>query len=111
MVWYSHLFKSFPPFIVIHMIKAFGIVNETEVDIFLEFSSFLYDPVNVVFLISSFFSFSKPCLDICRFLVLIMLKPSMQDFKHDLSYMGVECDCLMVSTFFVTTLLGKWDED
>ena len=92
------------------MIKAFGIVNETEVDIFLEFSSFLYDPVNVGNLISCS-SFSKPSLDIWKFLVRIMLKPSVQDFKHYLTSMGNECNCLMVSTFFSTPLLGTWDED
>ena len=56
-------------------------------------------------------SFSKPSLDIWKFLVHIMLKPSMQDFKHDLTSMGDEGNCLMVSTFFSTTLLGNWDED
>ena len=56
-------------------------------------------------------SFSKPSLDIWKFLVAIMLKPSMQDFKHDLTSMGDEGSCPMVSTFFGTTLLGNWDED
>ena len=83
MVWYSHLSKSFPQFIVIHTIKGFGIVNETEVHVFLEFPNFLYDPANVGSLISGSSSFSKSSLDIWKFLVCIMLKPSMQDFKHD----------------------------
>ena len=56
-------------------------------------------------------SFSKPSLDIWKFLVHIMLKPSMQDFKHDLTSMGDECSCQIISTFFSTTLLGNWDED
>ena len=86
-------------------------VDETEVDIFLEFPCFLNDPVNVGNLISGSSAFSKPSLDIWKFLVHIMLKPSMQDFKHDLTSMGDECNCLMVSTFFSTTLLGNWDED
>ena len=47
MVWYSHLFKSFPQFIMIHTVKGFGIVNEIEVDVFLEFPSFVYDPANI----------------------------------------------------------------
>ena len=88
MVWYSHISKSFPQFFMIHTAKDFSTVDETEIDVFLKFPCFLYDPVNVVYLISSFSSFSKPCLDICRFLVLIMLNPSMQDFKPDLTRMG-----------------------
>ena len=76
----------------------------------MEFPSFLYDPANVGNLISGSFSFSKPSLDIWKFLVCIMPKSSMQDFKRDLTSMGDECNCLMVSTFFGTTLLGNWDE-
>ena len=86
---------------MIHIVKSFGIVDETEVGVFLEFPSFLYDPPNVGNLISGSSSFSKPNLDIWRFLVHIMLKPSMQDFKHDRTSMGDECNFLMVSTFFV----------
>ena len=89
---------------MIHTVKGFSIVDETEVDVFLEFPSFLYDSANVGNLISGSSSFSKPSLNIWKFLVCIMLKPSMQDFKHDLTSMGDECDCPMVSTFFDTTL-------
>ena len=59
MVWYSHLFKSFPQFVMIHTVKGFSIVNETEVDVFLEFPCFLYDPANVGNLISGSSAFSK----------------------------------------------------
>ena len=62
-------------------------------------------------LISGTSAFSKPSLDIWKFLVRIMLKPSRQDFKYDLTSMEDECSCLMVSTFFGTTLFGDWDED
>ena len=95
---------------MIHTVKGFGIVDERDVDVFLEFPSFLYDPANVGNLISGSSAFSKPCLHIWNFLVCIMLKPSMQDFKHNLTSMGDECNCLMVRTFFSTTLLGNWDE-
>ena len=108
MVWYSHLFNNFPQFIVTHTVKGFGIVNKTEVNIFLEFSSFLYDPVHVSNLISGSSPFSKLSLDIWNFLVCIMMKPSMQDFKHDLTSVGDEYNCLI---FFGTTVLGNWDED
>ena len=64
MVGYPHLFKSFPQFIMIHTVKGFNIVDETEVDVFLEFSSFLYDSADVDNLISDSSSFSKPNLDI-----------------------------------------------
>ena len=80
MVWYSHLFKSFPQFVITHTVKGFGVVDETEVDVFLEFPCFLYDPVNVDNLISGSSSFSKPSLDVWKFLVHVMLKPGMQDF-------------------------------
>ena len=95
---------------MVHIVKGFGVVNETEVNVLLEFPSFLYNPMNVGNLISGPSPFSKSSLDIWKFLVCIMLKPSMQDFKHDLTRMGDECNCPMVSTFFGTTL-GNWDED
>ena len=95
---------------MIHVVKGFGVVDETEVDVFLEFPSFLSDPANVSNLISSSSSFSKPNLNIWKFLVCIMLKPSMQDFKHDLTSIGDEGNCPMVSTFFSPILLGNWDE-
>ena len=104
MVWYPHLFKGFPQFVMIHTVKGFSVVNEIEVDIFLKFPCFLYNPANVGNLISSSSSFSKPSLDIWKFLVHIMLKPSMQDFKHDLSSMGDECSCPMVSPFLLPFL-------
>ena len=85
-------------------------MNETEVDVFLEFPSFLYDLANVGNLTSSSSSFSKPSMDMWKFLVPIMLKPSMQDFKHDLTSLRDECNCPMLSTFFSTTLLGNWDK-
>ena len=92
---------------MIHTVKGFGVVDETEVDVYLEFPSFLYDPSNVGNLISGSLYFSKPSLDIWEFLVHVMLKSSIQDFKHDFTSMGDECNCPMVSTFFSTTFLGN----
>ena len=112
MVWYSHLLKNLPQFIMIHTVKGFGVVNKTDIDFFsLEFPIFLYDLANVGNLIFGSASFSTPSLDIWKFLVCIMLKPSMQDFKHDLTSMGDECNYPITSTFFSITLLGDWDED
>ena len=79
MVWYSLLFKNFPQFVMIHIVKGFSIVNKAKVDIFLEFSCFLYSPVNVGNLISGPSAFSKPSLYIWKFLVHILLKPSLKD--------------------------------
>ena len=65
MVWYSHLLKSFPLFVVIHTVKGIPVVNEAEADVFLEYACFLYDPVNVGNLISGSSVFSKLNLYVC----------------------------------------------
>ena len=82
MVWYSHLFKVFPQFVVIHTVKGFSVVNEAEVEVLLEFSCFFYDPVDVDNLISGSSAFSKSCLNIWKFMVHVLLKPSLEDFEH-----------------------------
>ena len=69
MVWYSHLLKNFPQFILIHRVKGFGVVNEAEIDVFLELSCFSYDPVDVGNLNSGSSAFSKSSLNIWKFLV------------------------------------------
>ena len=82
MVWYSHLLKNFPQFVVIHTVKGFGIDNKAEVDVFLELSCFFYDPVDVGNLISGSSAFSKSSLNIWKFTVHILLKPDLKDFEH-----------------------------
>ena len=82
MVWYSHLLKNFPQFVVIHTVKGFGIVNEAEGDIFLEFSCFSYDPMDVGNLISGSFAFSKISLNIWKSMVHVLLKPGLENFEH-----------------------------
>ena len=67
---------------MIHIVKGFSIVNEAEVDIFLEFSSFFYDPVDVGNLISGFSAISKFSLNIWKFTVHILLKPGLENFEH-----------------------------
>ena len=81
-LWYSHLFKNFPQFVVIHTIKGLSVVSEAEVDVFLEFSYFLYDPVDVGNLISGSSAFSKSSLNIMKFMVHVLLKPGLETFKH-----------------------------
>ena len=82
MVWYSNLLKNFPQFIVIHTVKGFGIVNQAEVDVFLELSCFFDDPVHVGNLISGSSNFSKTSLNIREFTVHILLKPGLENFEH-----------------------------
>ena len=81
-VWYSHLFKNFPQFIVIHTVKGFGIVNKAEIDVFLELSRFFCEPVDVGSLISGSSAFSKCSLNIWKFMVHILLKPGLENFEH-----------------------------
>ena len=82
MVWYSHLLKNFPQFIVIHTIKGFGIVNKAEIDVFLELSCFSDEPVDVGNLISGSSAFSKTSFNIWKFTVHVLLKPALENFKH-----------------------------
>ena len=79
MVWYSHLFQNFPQFVVIHAVKGFGVINKAEVDIFLELSLFLDDPIDVGNLISGSSAFSKSSLNIWKFMVHILLKPGLEN--------------------------------
>ena len=82
MVWYSHLFKKFSQFIVIHTVKGFGIVNKAEIDIFLEFSCFFYVPEDVVNLLSGSSAFSKTSLNIWKFTIHVLLKPGLENFER-----------------------------
>ena len=82
MVWYSHLFKNFSEFVVIHIVKGFRVVNEAEVDVFLELSCFFYDPADVGNLISGSSVFSKSSLNIRNFMGHVLLKPGLENFEH-----------------------------
>ena len=82
MVWYSHFFKSFPQFVVIHTVKGFGVVNKAEVDIFLELYCFFDDPTDVGNLISGSSIFSKSNLNIWKFMVHVLLKPGLENIEH-----------------------------
>ena len=74
MVWYSLVFKYFPQFAMIHTIKGFSVVSEAEVDVFLEYSCFSYDPTDVGNLVPVSSAFSKSNLYICKFSVHVLLK-------------------------------------
>ena len=85
MVWYSHLFKNFPKFVMIHIVKVRRIVNEVEVDVFLEFSCIFYDTTDIGNLISGSSAFSKSSLYILKFSIHILNGlsfPSPGDLPH-----------------------------
>ena len=82
MVWYSHLFKNFPQFVVILTVKGFGIVSKAEVDVFLKLSRFFDDLADVGNLTSGSSALSKSSVNIWKFTVHIMLKPGLENFEH-----------------------------
>ena len=97
-------------FVLIHTVKGFSIVNE-EVYVFLEFSCFVYDPVDVGNLISGSSAFSKYNLNIWKFLVHIRLKPSLDNFEHNFASMWDECNCAVVWALFGIAFPWDWNEN
>ena len=87
MVWYSHLLKNFPQFVVIYTVRGFGVVNKAEIDVFLELSCFFNDPADAGNLISGSSAFSKTSLNIWKFTVHVLLKPGLENFEHYFSSM------------------------
>ena len=82
MLCYSHFFKNFPQFVVIHTVKDFGIISKAEVGVFLEFSCFSDDPTDFGNLISSSSAFLKSSLNIWKFMVHVLLKPGLENFEY-----------------------------
>ena len=82
MVWYSHLCQNFLGFIVLHTVKGFGIVDKSEVDVFLDLSCFFDDPAHVGNLISGSSAVSKTSLNIWKFMVHVLLKIGLENFEH-----------------------------
>ena len=105
-VWYSHLLKNFPQFVVIHTVKGFGTVNKAKVDVFLELSCCFNDPTGVDNLISGSSAFSKSSLAIWKFSVHILLKPLLENFEHYFTSTWDECNCVVVWLFFGIAFLG-----
>ena len=110
-VWYSHLLKNFPQFVVIHTVKSFGIVNKAEVDVFLKLSCFINDPTGVGNLMSCSSAFSKSSLNIWKFTVHVLLKPGLENFEHYFASMWDECNCAVVWAFFGIAFLWDWNEN
>ena len=91
-VWYSHLSKNFPEFVVVHTVKGFGVVNKAEISVFLEFSCFFSDPTDVDNLISGSCAFSKSSLNIWKFMVHLLLKTGLENLEHYFASMWDECN-------------------
>ena len=102
-IWYSHLLKNFPQFVVIHTVKGFGIVTKAKVDVFLEFLCFFDDPVDVGNLISGSSGFSKSSLNIWNFMIHILwLNLGLENFEDYFASVWDKCNCAVVWTFFGT---------
>ena len=93
MLWYSHLLKNFPQFVVIHTVKGFGIISKA--DVFLELSCFFDDPMDVGNLISGSSTFSKSSLNLWNFVVHVLLKPGLENFEHYFASVRDECNCVV----------------
>ena len=111
MVWYSHLLKNFPQFVVIYTVKDFGIDNKTEVDILLKLSCFFDDPMDIANLISGSSAFSKSSVNIWKFMVHILLKPGLETFHPYFASVWDEGNCVVVWAFFDITFLWDWNEN
>ena len=92
-------------------VKGFSVVNEAEVDVFLEFSCFVYDPTDVGNLISGSSAFFKSSLYIWKFSGQVLLKPSLEDFEYDLAGMWNENSCVVVCIFFIIAHFWDWNEN
>ena len=108
-VWCSHFFQNFPQFIVRHTVKGFGIVNKAEEDVFLELSCFFDDPSDFGNLILASSAFSKTSWNIWKFMIHVLLKPSLENFEHYVNRVWDECNCVVVGVFFVIAFLWDWN--
>ena len=97
-------------FVVIHTVKGFGLVNEGEVDVFLDFSFFFYDPLDVGNLIFHSSAFSPTRFYIWKFSVHELLKPNLEDFEHYFISLWNECNSAVVWILFGIALLWDWNE-
>ena len=108
MVWYSHHFKNFPQFTVIHTVKGF---DKAEINVFLGLSCFSNDPADIGNLISGSSAFSKSSLHIWKFTHHVLLKPGLENFEHYFTSVWNECNHVVIWTFFGIAFLWDWDEN
>ena len=110
-VWYSHLFKNFPQFVVTHTVKGFGIVNKAEVDVLLELS-WLFQWPNGCWQFDLWFLYlSKSSLNTWKFTVHVLLKPGLENFEHYFASIWDEYNCVVVWAFFGIAFLWDWNEN
>ena len=109
-LWYSYLLKNFPVCCDPNS-QGFGVVNKAELDIFLEFSCFFYDIMDVGNLISGSSASSKFSLNIQKFSVPGLLKPGLENFDHYFASVWDDCNCVVVWTFFAIAFLWDWNEN
>ena len=105
------LLKNVPQFVLIHTVKGFGVVINAEVDVFLEFSCFFYDPTDIGNLTSGSSAFSKYSLNIWKFSVHVLLKPGFEIFEHYFASVWDEYNCAVVWTSFGVAFLWDWNEN
>ena len=98
-------------FVVIHAVKGFDIISKAEVDVFLELSCFFNDPTDVGNMISGSSAFFKSSLNIWKFSVHVLLKPSLKSFEHNLAGVWNECNYTLLGTFFDLSFLWDWNEN
>ena len=110
-VWYSQLFKNFPVCCDPYSQRLWHTVNKAEVDVFLELSCFLDNPVDVGNLISGSSAFSKISLKIWNFTVHILWKPGLENFEHYFISLWDDCNCVVVWAFFGIAFLWDWNEN
>ena len=110
-VWYSHLLKNFPQFVVIHIVKDFGIINKAEIDVFLELSCFFYDLMDVDNLIYGPSAFLKSTLNTWKFTVHVLLKLGLDNFGHYFTSVWDEFNCAVVWASFGIASLWDWNEN
>ena len=110
-VWYAHLSRNFPQFIVIHTVKDFNITSIGEVDVFLELSCFFNDPTDEAIWSSGSSASSKSSLNIWKFTVQVLSKPGLENFEHYFASVWDECNCVVVWTFFGIDFLWDWNKN
>ena len=110
-IWFSHLFKTFPQFVSIHTVKGFGVVNEAEIEVFLELFFFFDDTMDVGNLISGSSAFFKTSLNIWKFTVNVLFKPGLENFEHYFTILWDEWNCEVVWAFFGIAFLSDWNEN
>ena len=110
-VWYSHLLKNFPQFVVIDTVRGFGVVNKAEVDALLGLSCFFNDPADVGNLISGSSDFSQSSLNIWKLTVHVLLKPGLENFERYFASVWDECNCAVLWAFFGIAFLWDWNEN